>query len=117
MTLTLMVLAGLLPAAERGGSHSPAAPGLLACSLHWNPMGLETLRLIVHPLKSADFQCSAEIALASPSMCHLVTLAALDVGHTGIFERSLVNKILWRRQPQVAGPIPVSLGEGPQGCC
>lgn len=40
MTLTLMVLADLsLPAAGRGGSHSPAAPGLLANSLYGNPMG------------------------------------------------------------------------------
>lgn len=47
-------------------------------------------------------------------MGHLGTLAALDVGRVGIFEKSLVNKIRWRRQPRVAGPSPVSLEEGPE---
>lgn len=103
MTLTLMVLADLpLPAAGRGGSHSPAAPGLLASSLHGNPMGLETFRWVVCPSNSPDFQCNGEIV-----SCLLPLPCA-------IFERSLVNKIQWRRQPQVAGPSPVSLEEGPR---
>lgn len=117
VTLTLMVLADLpLPAAGRGGSHSPAAAGLLASSLHGNPTGLETFRWVVHPSNSPDFSVQWKdcLLLASPPMCHLVTLAALDVGCMGIFERRLVNKIQWRRQPRVAGPSPASLEEGPR---
>lgn len=93
-TLTLMAPAAEHhPAAGRGRSHSPAAPEGIpwdsGCAYH----------PFEHPrcLTAGTKNTTERLPLASPPMCHLIVLAALDVGCMAISERSSVDEVWLRR--------------------